>query len=52
DDEEVTKSEGESDEEETRQEEKERFDLIPRTPKGSEDEGNDEEDQDANQSVC
>nr|GFB48105.1 hypothetical protein [Tanacetum cinerariifolium] len=35
-----------SDKEETRQEEKESFDLIPRTPKGSEDEGNDEEDQD------
>nr|GFB84661.1 hypothetical protein [Tanacetum cinerariifolium] len=43
---EVTESEGESDEEETRQEEEESFDLIPRTPKGSEDEGNDKEDQD------
>nr|GFC21501.1 hypothetical protein [Tanacetum cinerariifolium] len=43
---EVTKSEGESDEEETRQEEEESFDLIPRTPEGSKDEGNDEEDQD------
>nr|GFC95791.1 hypothetical protein [Tanacetum cinerariifolium] len=35
-----------SDEKETRQEEEESFDLIPRTPKGSEDEENDEEDQD------
>nr|GFB70494.1 hypothetical protein [Tanacetum cinerariifolium] len=42
---EVSESEGESDEEETRQEEEESFDPIPRTPKGSEDEGNDEEDQ-------
>nr|GFC57606.1 hypothetical protein [Tanacetum cinerariifolium] len=32
--------------EETRQEEEESFDPIPRTPEGSEDEGNDEEDQD------
>nr|GFA21523.1 hypothetical protein [Tanacetum cinerariifolium] len=38
--------EGESDEEETRQEEEESFDPILRTPEGSEDEGNDEEDQD------
>nr|GEY53758.1 hypothetical protein [Tanacetum cinerariifolium] len=45
-DDEVSKSEGESNEEETRQEEEESFDLIPRTPEGSEDEGNDEEDQD------
>nr|GFB97043.1 hypothetical protein [Tanacetum cinerariifolium] len=37
---EVSESEGESDEEE------ESFDLITRTPEGSEDEGNDEEDQD------
>nr|GFB35962.1 hypothetical protein [Tanacetum cinerariifolium] len=43
---EVTKSEGESDEEETRQEEEKSFDPIPRTLKGSEDEGNDDEDQD------
>nr|GFB34790.1 hypothetical protein [Tanacetum cinerariifolium] len=43
---EVSESEGESDEEETRQEEEESFDPIPRTPEGSEDEGNDEEDQD------
>nr|GFB12204.1 hypothetical protein [Tanacetum cinerariifolium] len=43
---EVTESEGKSDEEETRQEEEESFDLIPRTPERSEDEGNDEEDQD------
>nr|GFA96479.1 hypothetical protein [Tanacetum cinerariifolium] len=43
---EVTESEGKSDEEETRQEEEESFDPIPRTPEGSEDEGNDEEDQD------
>nr|GEZ82801.1 hypothetical protein [Tanacetum cinerariifolium] len=42
---EVSKSKGESDEEETRQEEEESFDPIPRTPKGSEDEGSDEEDQ-------
>nr|GEY87560.1 hypothetical protein [Tanacetum cinerariifolium] len=42
---EVSESEGESDEEETRQEEEESFDPIPRTPKGSEDEGSDEEDQ-------
>nr|GEU32303.1 retrovirus-related Pol polyprotein from transposon TNT 1-94 [Tanacetum cinerariifolium] len=39
-------SKGESDEEESRQEEEESFDPIPRTPEGSEDEGNDEEDQD------
>nr|GEY81946.1 retrovirus-related Pol polyprotein from transposon TNT 1-94 [Tanacetum cinerariifolium] len=38
-------SEGESDEEETRQEEEESFDPIPRTPKESKDESNDEEDQ-------
>nr|GEZ93924.1 hypothetical protein [Tanacetum cinerariifolium] len=37
--------EGETDEEETRQEEEESFDPIPRTPEGSEDGGNDEEDQ-------
>nr|GFB98665.1 hypothetical protein [Tanacetum cinerariifolium] len=43
---EVTESEGESDEKETRQEEEESFDPIPKTPEGSEDEGNDEEDQD------
>nr|GFA91500.1 hypothetical protein [Tanacetum cinerariifolium] len=43
---EVTESERESDEEETRQMEEESFDPIPRTLKGSEDEGNDEEDQD------
>nr|GEW59806.1 hypothetical protein [Tanacetum cinerariifolium] len=43
---EVSESEGESDEEETRQEEEESFDPIPRTPEGTEDEGNDEEDQD------
>nr|GFB60807.1 hypothetical protein [Tanacetum cinerariifolium] len=43
---EVIESEEESDEEETRQEEEESFDRIPRTPEGSEDEGNDEEDQD------
>nr|GEX34473.1 hypothetical protein [Tanacetum cinerariifolium] len=42
---EVSESEGESDEEETRQEEEESFDPIPRTPEGSEDESNDEEDQ-------
>nr|GFC77763.1 hypothetical protein [Tanacetum cinerariifolium] len=43
---EVSESERESDEEETRQEEEESFDPIPGTPEGSEDEGNDEEDQD------
>nr|GEU92314.1 reverse transcriptase domain-containing protein [Tanacetum cinerariifolium] len=43
---EVSESEGESDEEETRQEEEKSFDPIPRTPEGSENEGNDEEDQD------
>nr|GFD08229.1 hypothetical protein [Tanacetum cinerariifolium] len=43
---EVTESKGESDEEETSQEEEESFDPIPRTPEGSKDEGNDEEDQD------
>nr|GFD25827.1 hypothetical protein [Tanacetum cinerariifolium] len=43
---EVTESEGESDEEETRLEEEESFDLIPRTPEESEEESNDEEDQD------
>nr|GFC94609.1 hypothetical protein [Tanacetum cinerariifolium] len=42
---EVNESKGESDEEETRQEEEESFDPIPRTPEGSEDESNDEEDQ-------
>nr|GFB39865.1 hypothetical protein [Tanacetum cinerariifolium] len=42
---EVSESEGESDEEETRQEEGESFDPIPRTLEGSEDEGSDEEDQ-------
>nr|GFC89175.1 hypothetical protein [Tanacetum cinerariifolium] len=42
---EVSESEGESDEEETRQKEEESFDPIPRTPEGSEDESNDEEDQ-------
>nr|GFA46884.1 hypothetical protein [Tanacetum cinerariifolium] len=41
---EVSESKGESDEEETRQKEEESFDPIPRTPEGSEDEGNDEED--------
>nr|GFD17548.1 hypothetical protein [Tanacetum cinerariifolium] len=40
-----SESEGESKEEETRQEEEESFDPIPRTPKKSEDESNDEEDQ-------
>nr|GFC78429.1 hypothetical protein [Tanacetum cinerariifolium] len=43
---EVRKSEGESDEEETRLEEEESFDLIPRTPEESEEESNDEEDRD------
>nr|GEZ33278.1 integrase, catalytic region, zinc finger, CCHC-type, peptidase aspartic, catalytic [Tanacetum cinerariifolium] len=43
---EVSESKGESDEEETRQEEEESFDPIPKTPEGSEDKGNDKEDQD------
>nr|GFD56052.1 hypothetical protein [Tanacetum cinerariifolium] len=42
---EVRESEGESDEEETRQEEEGSFDPIPRTPEGSEEESNDEENQ-------
>nr|GFB49725.1 hypothetical protein [Tanacetum cinerariifolium] len=42
---EVSESEGESNEEETRQDKEESFDPIPRTPEGSEDEGSDEEDQ-------
>nr|GEX00351.1 hypothetical protein [Tanacetum cinerariifolium] len=42
---EVSESEGESDDEETRQEEEGSFDPIPRTPEGSEEESNDEEDQ-------
>nr|GFD39634.1 hypothetical protein [Tanacetum cinerariifolium] len=42
---EETKSDEESVEEETREEEEESFDPIPRTPKDSEDDGNDEEDQ-------
>nr|GFB40578.1 hypothetical protein [Tanacetum cinerariifolium] len=40
----VSESEGESDEEETRQEEEESFDPISKTPEGSEDESNDEEE--------
>nr|GFD40931.1 hypothetical protein [Tanacetum cinerariifolium] len=43
---EVRESEGESDDEETRQEEDENFDPIPRTPEESEEESNDEEEQD------
>nr|GEY84778.1 hypothetical protein [Tanacetum cinerariifolium] len=42
---EVSESKGESDEEETRKEEEGSFDPIPRTPEGSEEESNDEEDQ-------
>nr|GFB32573.1 hypothetical protein [Tanacetum cinerariifolium] len=42
---EVSESEGESNKEETRQEEEGSFDPIPRTPEGSEEESNDEEDQ-------
>nr|GFD31481.1 hypothetical protein [Tanacetum cinerariifolium] len=38
---EVRQSEGKSDEKETRQEEEESFDLIPRTPEESEEESND-----------
>nr|GFC97588.1 hypothetical protein [Tanacetum cinerariifolium] len=41
----VNESEGESKEEETRQKEEESFDPIPRTPEGSEEESDDEEDQ-------
>nr|GFC19658.1 hypothetical protein [Tanacetum cinerariifolium] len=44
---EVSKSEGESNEEETRQEEEGSFDPIPRTLEGSEDESNNEEDQES-----
>nr|GFC50715.1 hypothetical protein [Tanacetum cinerariifolium] len=43
---EVRESEGESNEEETRQEEDENFDPIPKTPEESEEESNEEEDQD------
>nr|GFC47385.1 hypothetical protein [Tanacetum cinerariifolium] len=43
---EVRESEGESDKEETRLEEEESFDPIPRTPEESEEERNVEEDQD------
>nr|GFB93016.1 hypothetical protein [Tanacetum cinerariifolium] len=43
---EVRESEGESDKEETRQEEEESFDPILRTPEESEEESNDEEDHD------
>nr|GEZ11734.1 hypothetical protein [Tanacetum cinerariifolium] len=43
---EVRESEGESDEEETREEEDENFDQIPRTPEESKEESNDEEEQD------
>nr|GFB45250.1 hypothetical protein [Tanacetum cinerariifolium] len=42
---EVRESEGESDEEETRQEKDENFGPIPRTPEESEEESNEEEDQ-------
>nr|GEY97617.1 hypothetical protein [Tanacetum cinerariifolium] len=44
-DDEETESDGVSVEEETREEEEESFDLIPRTPEDSEDDGNGEEDQ-------
>nr|GEW42264.1 hypothetical protein [Tanacetum cinerariifolium] len=40
-----TESDGESEQEETREEEKESFDPIPRTPEDSENDGNGEEDQ-------
>nr|GEZ75563.1 hypothetical protein [Tanacetum cinerariifolium] len=43
---EVRESEGESDEKETRQEEEESFDPIPRTPEESKEESNNEEEQD------
>nr|GEX93467.1 hypothetical protein [Tanacetum cinerariifolium] len=43
---EVSESEGKSNKDETWQEEEESFDPIPRTPEGSKDEGNDDEDQD------
>nr|GFD32522.1 hypothetical protein [Tanacetum cinerariifolium] len=46
DDRDEGKSEGESDDEETREEEDENFDPIPRTPKESEEESNDVEEQD------
>nr|GFB15204.1 hypothetical protein [Tanacetum cinerariifolium] len=44
--EEIPESKGESDEEETRQEEEESFDSIPKTPEESKEESNNEEDQD------
>nr|GFA54566.1 hypothetical protein [Tanacetum cinerariifolium] len=44
-DDEEAESDRESEEEETREQEEESFDLIPRTPKDSEDDGNGEEDQ-------
>nr|GEU39088.1 hypothetical protein [Tanacetum cinerariifolium] len=45
DDDEETKSDRESEEEETKEEAEKSFDLIPRTPEDSEDDGNGEEDQ-------
>nr|GEX18719.1 hypothetical protein [Tanacetum cinerariifolium] len=44
-DNEVTESDWKNEEEETREEIEESFDLIPRTPEDSEDDGNNEEDQ-------
>nr|GFC68616.1 hypothetical protein [Tanacetum cinerariifolium] len=44
---EVIESEGESDYEETRQEEDKNFDPIPRTPEESDEESNDEEEQES-----
>nr|GFC07621.1 hypothetical protein [Tanacetum cinerariifolium] len=44
---EVRESEGESDEEETREKEDKNFDSIPRTPEESEEESNDEEEQES-----
>nr|GEX24190.1 hypothetical protein [Tanacetum cinerariifolium] len=42
---EATESDGESKDEETREQQEESFDPIPRTPEDSEDDGNNEEDQ-------
>nr|GEY90706.1 hypothetical protein [Tanacetum cinerariifolium] len=44
-DDEATESDGESEDEETREQEEESFDPILRTPEDSEDDGNNEEDQ-------
>nr|GEV89060.1 hypothetical protein [Tanacetum cinerariifolium] len=45
-DDEATESDKESEDEETREQEEDCFDLIPRTPEDSKDDGNNKEDQD------